>query len=77
MSASPFVPGWCRVRIRDGIGILWIEPFPCDAPSPWIIAGRTQEACADLQTCSFVMRQDEFERNALVERIAIAAEGSP
>lgn len=75
MSSAPFAAGWCRVRIRDGIGIMWCEPFPCDAPSPWVIAGRTREACASVTTASFIARQDQFERDMLVERIAVELEG--
>lgn len=73
MSASPFTPGWCRVRVRDGIGIMWCEPFPCDAPHPWVIAGRTREACASVQTAAFIARLDEFERDMIFERIALEA----
>ncbi len=77
MTAEPFAAGWCRVLVRDGVGILWVEPFACDAPHPWIIAGRTREACASVTTASFIARQDEFERDMLVERIAVELEAMP
>jgi hypothetical protein len=76
MTAEPFAAGWCRVRVRDGVAVLWCEPFPCDAPHPWIIASRTREACASVQSAAFIMRADEFLRDALVERIAVQQQGA-
>jgi len=68
--SAPFSPGCCLVRQTDGsTAILWVQQHQLPSRHAWVIAGRSPEDCASIETCAFLADQVEFVEQMLIRRM--------